>query len=223
MLLSIAERARLLAKSVMMLLMKYLIALLVVVIISLAGALAYFVGRNSGQPAISQQASTTSAVRSKPVEIVTTPSPIVDSTKLITGGGILSFPRYEVMIPADWTFSRESQTTDDEKITISGDIFTITILQGGFGGSICLFPGDPDLEGPSGRYDYYQEITTNSNDRFRRVWNSGPFTGYSLCQLTQYGWNAPTLYGHISIEASQVPTSQQTVILDGVLASFTKK
>lgn len=203
--------------------MKYLVGLLIVIIIALAGGLAYFIGKNSNEAATTQEVVSPTPTTNQTEDTLVTPTPIAEKTKIITGGGILSFPKYEITLPADWTFERESENADSEKITLAGDGFTITILQGGFGGAVCLFPGDPDLEGPSSRYDYFEDITTKSNDQFRRVWSTGSFTGYGLCQLTQYGWGVPTSYGHISIKANAVPNNQQVTVLDNVLASFTKK
>jgi hypothetical protein len=201
--------------------MKYLIGFLIVVIIALVGALAYFAGQNkfgSSQTATETQTSqtdeTTPAVTATP-----TPAP---KTKTVTGGGILSFPRYQLTVPVSWTYERESENADSEQIILAGDGFTMTISQGGFGGAMCLFPGDPEFEGPSGYYDYFEDIKTQSNDSLRRVWSSGTFTGYSLCQQTQYGWGSPTVYGHVSIKATVAPDSAQVTTLDSVIASFKK-
>lgn len=214
--------------------MKRLTAFLIVVIITLVGALAYFIGQrtapnqasptpspSNGAVACTMDAKLcpdgSSVGRVAPsCEFAPCPSPTMQA---VAGGGILSFPSYELLIPADWTVNRESDNPDMERITVSGDSITLSITQGGFGGSICLFPGDADFEGPSARYDYYQGITTRSGDKLRRAWTTGS-GGFAICQLTDYGWNAPTLYGHISV-TTPTSTNEDTLnLLDAVLTSL---
>lgn len=141
----------------------------------------------------------------------------------VTAGGVLSFPRYRLTIPSHWTSNKLSNTKDDEKLTLAGDGLTLSILQGGFGGSACLFPGDPDVEGPAGRYSAYVELTTKSGDKLRRTTTeNAQKPGFGVCQLTQYGWGAPTLYGSISIQTGANPSAQNLETLDQILSSLTK-
>lgn len=203
--------------------MKYVVPILVSLVIALASLVGYFAGRSSGIPTPSP-ASTAIAIASAEPSIVpsSTPSPTPSPTsQKVTGGGILNFPRYEITIPAGWTHSTESNSPDDEKITVQGGAYKISIQQGGFGGAMCLYPGDADFEGPAGRYSAFVELTTKSGDKFRRSTpESG--TGFAVCYLTQYGWGAPTVYGHIGLTTPANPTAQDLVVLDAILTSFTK-
>jgi len=148
------------------------------------------------------------------------PCPAIKTQK-VTGGGVMSFPRYELTIPADWTVKRETPGPDSERLILNGGELGLTILQGGFGGSVCLFPGDPDSEGPSARYTNFVEIANQSGDKFRRATPTNG-KGFALCQLTQYGWGAPTLYGAFSLITPPSPTDNDLSTIDTILASLTK-
>jgi len=209
--------------------MRYLVSFLVLVIIILTGFVAYFVGRQNGLPV---------SIKNVPIS-VSPVSPIVTEAKLnpdlptlipqataiplqvINGGGILSFPHYQLKASSDWVYSREVQGQDNEKIILKNGSYGLSITQGGFGGAVCLFPGDADNEGPSSRYVQYVEITTNSGDQLRR---STPENGqgFGICQHTQYGWGAPTLYGHMSLTTPNNPTQEMLREIDEILTSLTK-
>jgi len=196
------------------------VVFLLLIIILLVGGVAYIAGRSGlvKLPTISinqpgSQSTSTPEASAAPTE---------KPTKTINGGGILSFPKYSITVPADWEDSREVPGPDSEKIIVKKGQYEISILEGGFGGSICLYPGDPDSEGPSARYTSFIEITTKAADLFRRSW-SGSGTGFAICHKTQYGWNAPTLYGHISFKVPTSYTTEMIAEMDAILASFTKR
>lgn len=228
--------------------MKFLVGLLSIAVLILTLSLGYIAGKQnlslfnltpSPSPSPSNLPSTpgpactleaklcsdgTSVGRVGPnCEFAPCPTPTSTPTKQVQAGGVLSFPRYELTFPTDWQFTKQSTTSDDEKLTLTGDGLTLSILQGGFGGSICLFPGDPDVEGPAGRYTAGVDITTKSGDKLRRTTTeNSQKPGFGVCQLTQYGWGAPTLYGSISIQTPANPTVTQLTIIDNILASLTK-
>lgn len=206
--------------------MKYLVGFLIVIIFILTGFVAYFVGKQNALPA---------SVKNVPITV----SPVVTETKLnpnlptsapqdtpiplqvIKGGGILSFPHYQLKASSNWIYSREAEGQDNEKIILKNGSYGLSISQGGFGGAICLFPGDTDVEGPSSRYIKYVGITTNSGDQLRRsIPENGQ--GFGICQLTQYGWGVPTLYGHISLTIPNNSTPEMLKEIDEILTSLTK-
>lgn len=195
-----------------------LIGTLILIIVILAIGLAYYYGKSGSVSPIAE---------GKPVptkaeigQVVTTPQPTQASAKKVRGGGILSFPHYELTIPADWENSREVTGPDSEKVILKKGMYELSIMEGGFGGAACLYPGDADMEGPSGRYKYFVDIKTKSGDLLRRSWSDGK--GFSVCQKTQYGWGAPTLFGHMSIVVPDTYTTQMVEEIDGILASITK-
>ncbi len=211
--------------------MKVSTKILLTLALLLVGAFGYLAGRGMINLQLSNPFPSPSVAPFVP-PVEPTPSPVTSPTpsvvasetartQKVTGGGVLSFPRYELTIPSSWTYNRESNTQNDEKLTITNGTYTLSVQQGGFGGSACLYPGDPNSEGPAGRYIAYIELTTKSGDKLRR---STPESGqgFGLCQLTQYGWGAPTLYGHISLKVPASPTPSDLQVLDTILESFTK-
>ncbi len=203
--------------------MKYLVSILVVVIFILTAFVAYFVGKQNTLPLLTKNPAVTLSPSSYPTlsSPTSTPQDTPILLQTIKGGGILSFPRYQLKAGSDWIYSREAQGQDSEKIILKNGSYGLSITQGGFGGVVCLYPGDANTEGPSARYNKYIEITTNSGDKLRRSTpEEGP--GFGICQLTQYGWGAPTLYGHISLTVPNNPTDKMLKEIDEILASLTK-
>ena len=198
--------------------MKYLVGVLVVFVIILTGTVSYLAGRQNITLAPSPLAPSVVPNSSRDEVGTPTPSP---QTQMVQGGGVLSFPRYELTLPANWTIKREVPGPDSEKLVLDGGTLGLTILQGGFGGSVCLFPGNPDSEGPSARYIAYVEITNRSGDKFRRVTPENG-KGFGLCQLSQYNWNTPTFYGAISLKTPTSPTTEELNTIDTILSSLTK-
>lgn len=197
--------------------MKYLVGILITIVILLTGTVSYLAGRQNIVP-IPSPTPTASAIAPAKADPTLLPSP--QPLQTIKGGGILSFPKYSLQASSDWVPVRE-QGQDNEKITLTNGVYSLSITQGGFGGSICLYPGDPDQEGPSGRYISFIELTTKSGDKLRR---STPQTGsgFGICQLTQYGWGAPTLYGAIGLKVPALPTPEMLQEIDNILLSLTK-
>ena len=199
--------------------MKYLVPFLIIIIIILVAGMAFFAGKGAITIPGVATPTPTATISSTPTATATS-----TPTKKVTGGGILSFPKYSLTVPADWQNSRESHSQDDEKIILTKGAYQLSITQGGFGGAVCLYPGDADTEGPSARYDAYKEITGKSGDLFRRSWTGDEMTskGFGICHKSQYGWGAPTLYGHISFIAPQDKTRPMLDEMDAILASLTK-
>lgn len=193
--------------------MKYLVGILLTIVILLTGTVAYLAGRQNVVPSPTPTSTPIPTSTSSPL-------PTAKPLQTIKGGGILSFPKYSLQASTDWVSVRE-QGQDNEKITLTNGVYSLSITQGGFGGSICLYPGDPDQEGPSGRYSSFIELTTKSGDKLRRSTpQTGP--GFGICQLTQYGWGEPTLYGAIGLKVPAVPTPEMLQEIDNILLSLTK-
>lgn len=223
--------------------MKHLTTALVIVIILLTGTVGYLTGRSNKEnvsPPSPTSSPTSSIVPENPVSCTMeakicpdgssvgrsepkcefAPCPELKTQKVV-GGGIMSFPRYELTLPATWSVKREVPGPDSERLVLSSGELGITILQGGFGGSVCLFTGDADSEGPSARYTSFVEIVNLSGDKFRRA-KPASGNGFGVCQLTQYGWGAPTLYGAISLKTPSSPSASDLSIIDEILSSLTK-
>jgi hypothetical protein len=202
--------------------MKYLISSLVIIVIFLVAGLSYYVGRSS--VGTNNRAATATGFPDINVSPTATVTPTPFPGRIITGGGILSFPKYEISVQQNWKDSMESQNKDNEKLILTNGEYKITITQGGFGGAVCLFPGDADVEGPSARYENYKEIKTESGDQLRRAWTGSELEskGFGICQNTEYGWGTPTLYGHISYTTPSSPDPAKLTEMDSILASITR-
>lgn len=206
--------------------MKSPVTILVAIIVILAATLGYVAGKQGfnlnnplASPSPSALVSTTPTPTLTPSPTPTpTPSP---STQTINAGGVMSFPNYSITIPADWKYSKESLTKDDQKLTLEKSPYKIVIQQGGFGGAMCLYPGDAGSEGPAGRYTAYVEIQTQSGDLLRR---STPENGkgFGICELSKYGWGAPTKYGHIGLTVPNEVQEADLKIIDEILSSLKK-
>lgn len=200
--------------------MKYLVPVLIAIIIILIAALSFSVGK-SGFSIKKPETPTPQTSLNSPTLTPTAPP---TNTRKVTAGGILSFPKYELTVPTDWQDTREASGADDEKIVLTKGAYQISITQGGFGGAVCLYPGDADIEGPSARYDAFKEITTQSADLFRRSWTGDELTssGFGICHKSQYGWGAPTLYGHIAFITPTGKTKAMLEEMDSILTSLKK-
>ena len=196
--------------------MKYLLPTFVIAIFVLVIGLAYFIGKsaNTNKPASTLNSTPTS----QPQDRKQSPTPTGKETKKVKGGGILSFPKYELTVPSDWEVKKEVPGPDSERITLKKGEYELAILEGGFGGAACLYPGDPDSEGPSAHYETFVEIKTKSNDLLRRSLTSNG--GFAICHKTQYGWGAPTLFGAISFKTPKSYTGVMISEMDAILTSF---
>lgn len=199
--------------------MKYLLALFLGILLTL-GVVAFVLRDKFSFQVLQVSPSPSSSSVSPSPSIVATPIPV--STKTVSGGGLLSFPKFTLTVPTSWTDTKETPNPEIVKLVLSNGGYSISILEGGFGGAICLFPGDADVEGPSARYTTFADITTKSGDLLRRVTPTGG-SGFGVCDKTQYGWGEPTIYGAISISAPTSPDPAMLSVVDGILSSITKQ
>ncbi len=167
-------------------------------------------------------------------EIVVTSEPIAlpaqagnDQKLLTVSGGVartagLSFDLYSVTTPDTWVSAKSNQTAMDEKLTLTKDGYEITIFQAATGGALCLYPGDPDFEGPSSKYTVFTNLTTKDGRTLRR---SGEQNGlaFTVCQKSPDGsYQQPTNYGHISIKIPANYTPEVITEVDSIISSLKK-
>lgn len=198
--------------------MRYFLAAFLGILLTVG--VGFFLLKDKVSLQIVQKTPEASSLASPSASLVPSQTPSA-SMRTVSGGGILSFPKFEVSVPSDWTDKRENSNPDMEKLILSNGGYSISILEGGFGGAVCLFPGDADVEGPSARFTTFVDVTTKSGNMFRRVSSTG--SGFGVCEKTQYGWGEPTTYGAISISAPSSPDPAIVKVVDGILSSITKK
>ena len=151
--------------------------------------------------------------------------------KTINGGvdkkAGLSFSLYSLTAPLDWSDKKESQTTMDEKLILEKNGAQISIYQAATGGAMCLYPGDPDFQGPSSKFTSFTEMTTKDGTVLRRSGTDVSFNGkvnFTICQKNSEGnFGEPTNYGHIAYSLPQNYDSQILTEMDAIAASLGKK
>jgi hypothetical protein len=204
--------------------------ILLLLIVSGAGYLAY---RYTTPPApTTNQAVLTGTITTAPSETIT-PSP-VQSSQTVTAGlnfaGGISFPAYTITIPADWTVTHTNNPGESpsDYLTVSKGSYQFKIMQGATGGAMCLYPGEPDQEGPSSRYTSFVEFTGTNTNIFRRGTSpapSGYASGYTVCMKNgnDASYGQPTGFGHISYGAPASPDPSILTQMDTMIASLKTK
>lgn len=154
-----------------------------------------------------------------PSPVTRNPSPVTIVAGLSKSAG-LSFDQFSIMIPSGWISKKESQSAQDEKLTLEKEGYTITIFQAATGGALCLYPGDAEFEGPSSKFTKFIELTTKDNRNLRR---SGEDTAFTICQKSADGsYQQPTNYGHISVKLPAVWTQEMLIEIDSIISSLKK-
>ena len=142
----------------------------------------------------------------------------------------LSFTKYQITVPSLWTnthkTTNEGTWTDTLTLTNAKIAGTVKIFQGATGGAVCLYPGDPDFEGPSSRYDKFVELKTADGVVLRRSWTQtqgGTDQSYTICQKASDGsWGQPTVFGHMSVKILSTDPNPLPDI-DAMIASLKKQ
>lgn len=191
--------------------MKIFLPIIILLIILGVGGGAYYIGRQDAAPTPTS------------TSVITTPSPTPSPKKKVTAGGAVSFATYTILLPDNWTATQEHDSkTDIDRLTLKRDGYEIRIFQGATGGAQCLYPGDQEAEGPSGKYDTFVTIMTQDGVTLRRSGTAGS-TGFTLCQKQPDGiYIQPTSFGHISY---LLPTNFDSSVLsemDTIIASLKK-
>lgn len=162
--------------------------------------------------------------------------PLSPSLKAITKtveGGVpksagLAFDQYTLEIPEDWSSKKEGTDPAYEKLILFKGANEISIMQGATGGALCLYPGDPDFEGPSSRFTKFVELTTKDGRLLRRSSTDDPpfkgKTGFTICQKNQDGaFGQPSQYGHTSYSLPAGFDNSTLSEMDAIISSFKTK
>lgn len=200
--------------------------ILVLLVLGLVGGGAYYYGQKKESPSSSQTPEETLSAKSSP-------SPSGTASKKTVEGGVpksagLSYDQYTLEVGAEWAVSKDTSSPAYEKLTLSKGAYLLTIMQGATGGAMCLYPGDPDFEGPSSRFTKFVDLTTKDGRNLRRSGTDEPpvggKTGFTVCMGNSEGaYNQPTVFGHMSYS---LPTGYDNAILfemDAIVSSLKKR
>lgn len=208
--------------------MKYFLIVLATALVVGLGVTAYFKGWlptvSFGKP---QAVSTVGSEEVANPTLVPQVSPQASSSgnmTMVEAGGVLVFNKYSLELPQGWTHTKEGAPSGDielDKLTLSSGAYTITIYQAATGGALCLYPGDPDSEGPSSRFTSFTEITTSTGEKLRRGTSQGA-AGFTVCEEQAGNWGQPTSFGHISITTPSSPAVSKMLEIDSILTSLKK-
>lgn len=208
--------------------MKYLIAVIVTAFIVGLGVTAYFKGWLPSVSFNKPQAVSTQATSEATTEVMTSAAPSASPSGSFTrvqSGGVLVFNKYTIDVPEGWTYTKEAAPTGDielDKLVITKGTYKISIYQAATGGAPCLYPGDPDSQGPSSRFTTFVELSTATNDVLRRGSTEGSTSGFTVCEKQVGGFGQPTAFGHISVASPTNPVSTTLTEIDSILSSLRK-
>jgi hypothetical protein len=151
------------------------------------------------------------------------PTPKIITARLDASSG-LSFTKYTISIPSDWVdkHTYENQGTPIDTLTLTKGNYQIKIYQAATGGAQCIYPSDPTPEGPSSSFIGFVEFTSTDSIVFRRGWLEVSPKNYSVCQKSQYGFGAPTSFGHISYTTPNSPDANTLSEMDKIITSLKK-
>lgn len=190
------------------------------------GILVTLVFLNSNSGILGPKSKTISTEQSgEPTPLV---SPVADKEKepeyqVVTAGGKLTFNKFQVQIPPNWTYEKTSSYEDQETLILTGGGTTITFNQAATGGNVCFFPGDPPTEIIFvTEYPFYENVKTFDGTLLRRAGDSASSKEYTVCSKGAENFLAPTTYGHISITTEPDPSAQILKNIDQILASLKK-
>lgn len=201
-------------------------AFLVLLVLGGVGAGAYYYGQRKPSESPTTIPSATETATASAI-----PSATPAAKKTVEGGvdksAGLAYDQYTLEVGADWNVAKETGQAY-EKLTISKGANQLTIMQGATGGALCLYPGNPDFEGPSSRYTKYVELKTQDGRVLRRSSTDDPpyqgKVGFTICMKTDQGdYNQPTMYGHIGYSLPAGYDNAILLELDAMVASLKKK
>ncbi len=204
--------------------MKYLLpGILVMFLVIIVGAGAFLLGKKAIEPSSITPTQTVSETKKIDSSQTQTATPTKTQQKEITAGGVLSFPKYTILLPKGWTSERE-QKQDMDKLTLTKSGYKITINEAAFGGGGCLYPGDPPSE-MAQTFSSYVEINNPNGFVFRR--GGGEFSngqrGWTVCQKgTEGSFGTPTMFGHVNITGPENTDAAILAEIDSVFASIKK-
>lgn len=213
--------------------------LILILILAIASG-AFYLGKNYGQkptspppnvmnpqPLISPTVSVATSNGTLAATIQPTPTVMVKKTY---SGGVasgLSFNQYTILIGSDWVVKQEGDPNGSpwDKLTASKNGYEFSIWQAATGGAMCLYPGDPDFEGPSSRFLNYIEFAGTDGKMYRRGTTTDPTTtkNFTICEKGTDNYGQPISFGHTGYKVPNPHSQSMLEEMDMIVASLKKK
>lgn len=160
------------------------------------------------------------------------PKPTTSPKQIVTSGlgnieGV-NFPKYQIAVPAGWDINKEHSEVQSplDVLTISKGGYKLKIFQAATGGAMCLYPGDPAFEGPSASFTAFVELSDAEGRLYRRSGSESlskdGTRGFTLCHKSEYGWQQPSPFGHVSFTLPGTYDEGILEEMDGMIQSLKK-
>lgn len=202
------------------------------VVVGIVGILVgggYYLGARFTKPSVAPPSSpTASAVL--PTSATTSPAASPSSSQAtgrftVTAGGIKPFSAYMLSGVAGWTQTKTQDATMSKLVLSKGD-YSVTILQGAFGGGGCTFPGDQP-QAMSVQLTSSVMIPLLTGNPLRRGQTQSPNASqanFTVCQKTADGsYGTITDFGAINYVTPLNPVSETLAEMDAMIGSLQKQ
>lgn len=151
------------------------------------------------------------------------PTSTPSSKTTVHAGGKLVFVKYQLEIPSGWSSNKTSSYADQETLTLNSGGYEIIVNEAASGGSICMYPGDPESEIIfQTDYKYFKQLTASDGTSLRRGGDAESDLAFTVCSKGEENYQAPTQYGHISVKFPANPTPAKIIEVDEILSSLKK-
>ena len=191
----------------------------------------YYLGTKLAKPSEKTQSIALTAVPSASMTTSPVPTTTPSSQKTNTGhfavtaGGIKPFSAYMLSGVTGWTPTK-THTSALDKTILSQGLYSVTILQGAFGGGGCTFPGDKPAE-MSVQLTTSTMIPLLSGNPLRRgqaPTDSPNSLSFTVCQKAADGsYGTFTDFGAINYTTPLNPTSEMLAEMDAMVGSLQKQ
>ncbi len=208
----------------------------ILVFVGVAGILVgggYYLGTKLNKPVQNTQPS---AISSAPTNIVPTSSQIISPTSsaiqknttgrvAVNAGGIKPFSAYLLSGVAGW-IPAKIVDANTNKLVLTKANYSVTILQGAFGGAGCTFPGDKPAE-MSIQLTSSMMIELSSGNPLRRGQaqsTNANETDFTVCQkLSDGSYGTITDFGAINYVTPLNPDAATLAEMDAMVGSLQKQ
>lgn|SRR3989344_2294118 len=199
-----------------------ILILILIVVVGIAGGAYYFGYDHGWEKSLDKQNPN---IYSSPGPTGNKPTPSPDETanwKTYTSEKLkdVSFESFSIKYPSNWILDIRRIEPDLLSVKLSQKDYNIEISQGGYDGSVCLFDGDKDFDGPNADYrgKQFTEIDTDIGT-FRRV-HSTLESMFWFCQLSGDTFASPTTVGKMFYEVPLNPDQETLLEMDSIVKTI---